>query len=322
MIKVNKHTCPEILKHGKTPHSNGEDETRQAILFYNNVANHTLTFKRKGKGGKYTKESYIIYSDPTVKKELKTSFKGKCAYCESKILVVSRGDIEHFRPKGAYHNKNGQVLNTPGYYWLASEWENLLLACTLCNQSTTHEFTSGTKKKIIEVVKGKQNQFPISGKNTRLNHTHGNIYFNNKPVYLKAFKKEEQKRLLLKPCTDEVEEYFAYSDEGLILPKLGLTYFKCRRAVTSIDVYALQRLPLVQAREKKIIEIKAQINRVEKSIKRLNDYKGKSDKKKKSLDDELNDEMKILMIFKDPDQEYSGLARYIIDKYFDDANFV
>lgn len=248
MIKVDRHNCPEILEHGKTPHSNGEDETRQAILFYNNVANHPLTFKRKGKKGKYTKESYIIYSDPSVKGKLKTNFKGKCAYCESKILAVSRGDIEHFRPKGAYHNKNGQVLNSPGYYWLASEWENLLLACTLCNQSTTHEFTSGSKKRIIEVVKGKQNQFPISGKKYRLNYTHGNIYLNDKPVYLKAFKKEEQKRLLLKPCTDEVEEYFEYSDEGLILPKPGLAYFKRRQAVTSIDVYALQRLPFMNIR--------------------------------------------------------------------------
>jgi hypothetical protein len=36
----------------------------------------------------------------------------------------------------------------------------------------------------------------------------------------------------------------------------------------------------------------------------------------------MREEMRILKKYKDPDQEYAGLARYIIDKYFDDAGFI
>ena len=47
-----------------------------------------------------------------------------------------------------------------------------------------------------------------------------------------------------------------------------------------------------------------------------------SDEEKAWFEGIMREEMKILSKFKDADQEYSGLARYIIDKYFDDANFI
>jgi uncharacterized protein (TIGR02646 family) len=51
-------------------------------------------------------------------------FHGKCAYCESSILHIDYGDIEHFRPKG---------LAT--YRRLIFDWDNLLLSCGPCNGS-------------------------------------------------------------------------------------------------------------------------------------------------------------------------------------------
>lgn len=45
---------------------------------------------------------------------------GKCAYCESKIMHTSFGDIEHIIPK----SKNTK------FYFL---WSNLTLACDICN---------------------------------------------------------------------------------------------------------------------------------------------------------------------------------------------
>ena len=41
-----------------------------------------------------------------------------------------RGDVEHFRPKSA-------VLDDPlhgGYWWLAYDFQNYLLSCSLCNR--------------------------------------------------------------------------------------------------------------------------------------------------------------------------------------------
>jgi uncharacterized protein (TIGR02646 family) len=47
-------------------------------------------------------------------------FQDKCAYCESKIAHVAYPHIEHYRPKKKY----------PQYTF---EWQNLLLACSICN---------------------------------------------------------------------------------------------------------------------------------------------------------------------------------------------
>ncbi len=75
----------------------------------------------------------------------------KCAYCERKVTSV--GAIDHFRPKSAvseleddpttwgrekphlanFENRHFKPLSDRGYWWLAYEWANLLLACDRCN---------------------------------------------------------------------------------------------------------------------------------------------------------------------------------------------
>jgi uncharacterized protein (TIGR02646 family) len=75
-----------------------------------------------------------IYAHPDVKSALTQAQHGKCAFCESKVTHISYGDVEHFRPKAGWRQSDKRKLNRPGYYWLAYEWSNLLLACTLCNQ--------------------------------------------------------------------------------------------------------------------------------------------------------------------------------------------
>jgi uncharacterized protein (TIGR02646 family) len=62
------------------------------------------------------------YRHPAIKRALVSMFHGKCAYCESKILHVDYGHIEHFRPK-----------SKPEFRSLAFEWSNLLLSCGVCN---------------------------------------------------------------------------------------------------------------------------------------------------------------------------------------------
>jgi hypothetical protein len=75
-----------------------------------------------------------IYGHKTVKELLIQAQHDKCFLCESKITHIAFGDVEHFRPKGGYRQSSSDRLITPGYYWLAYEWDNLLLACQLCNQ--------------------------------------------------------------------------------------------------------------------------------------------------------------------------------------------
>ncbi len=60
------------------------------------------------------------YRHAEVKQALVRVFHGKCAYCESKITHVDYGHIEHYRPKSRFPD-------------LTFEWDNLLLACGICN---------------------------------------------------------------------------------------------------------------------------------------------------------------------------------------------
>lgn len=62
------------------------------------------------------------YGHATVRTSLEVMFKGKCAYCESDVGVVSASHIEHFRPKQRYLS-------------LTFQWSNLLLSCPRCNDS-------------------------------------------------------------------------------------------------------------------------------------------------------------------------------------------
>jgi hypothetical protein len=113
----------------------------------------------------------------------------KCAYCEMSIAPDPKGgDIEHYRPKAKLtrllddpttwgeevegHNsrdpakKRRPQLVGRGYWWLAYEWRNYLLACGTCNQ------------------KWKETLFPIEG-----GHLH--------PPTKASYKKE--RALLLNP---------------------------------------------------------------------------------------------------------------------------
>jgi uncharacterized protein (TIGR02646 family) len=75
-----------------------------------------------------------VYAHRSVKEALVAMQSGKCCFCESKITHTAYGDVEHFRPKAGFRQTPTDLLTTPGYYWLAYEWGNLLLCCQLCNQ--------------------------------------------------------------------------------------------------------------------------------------------------------------------------------------------
>jgi uncharacterized protein (TIGR02646 family) len=60
------------------------------------------------------------YALPEIKAAIVEETHGKCAYCESRPLHVTHGDVEHIVPK-----KIDQAL--------AFEWSNLTLACDICN---------------------------------------------------------------------------------------------------------------------------------------------------------------------------------------------
>lgn len=71
-------------------------------------------------GGDRVEARKARYRTPGIKEALKEETHGKCAYCESKPLHVTHGDIEHIVPKS----------ESPE---LTFDWSNLTLACDVCN---------------------------------------------------------------------------------------------------------------------------------------------------------------------------------------------
>ncbi len=101
MIKMTKIEKPSVLEEN-------EDEWRGLFLAY--------------KAGDKSISSTIEnkYAHKEIKKAIIKETDGKCVYCESKILHISFGDIEHILPKSELPEK-------------CFEWSNLTLACTVCN---------------------------------------------------------------------------------------------------------------------------------------------------------------------------------------------
>jgi len=72
-----------------------------------------------------------IFSHDSVRDCLLDCHHEKCCYCEKGREHVH--EVEHFRPKTAVQQDRSEPRERPGYYWLAYEWTNLLMACRHCN---------------------------------------------------------------------------------------------------------------------------------------------------------------------------------------------
>src|SRR5438874_2242397 len=112
-----------ILKPGQAPavlRDRGSRAIRELCQAYDAASDDYLSGART-----FTDDlDSSIYADPSVKATLRTAQHDKCAFCESTFAHVGFGDIEHFRPKAGYKQKETNALGRPGYYWLAYDWDN------------------------------------------------------------------------------------------------------------------------------------------------------------------------------------------------------
>lgn len=69
------------------------------------------------------------YNNIEVKQALQTESYSKCMYCESKVAHVAYEHIEHIKPKAK-----------DKFPELAFEWENLGLACPVCNMNKSDKY--------------------------------------------------------------------------------------------------------------------------------------------------------------------------------------
>jgi len=163
-------------------------------------------------------------------------FHQKCAYCEGKISAHVTLDVEHYRPKKQITERR-ILLNHCGYFWLAYEWYNLLLACRHCN--SFHKNTINGK---LQTHPGKANEFCVNGNR-----------INNPSLDPENWQNElsQEQPLLLNPYFDYPEDHIAFDENGFAYPKGGSD-----RGKETIDVCDLNRPALVEAR----LEVKYKVS--------------------------------------------------------------
>jgi uncharacterized protein (TIGR02646 family) len=147
-----------------------------------------------------------IYGSGKVKQQLIQDQHEKCCFCEAKFSDNGYGDVEHYRPKGAYKKRNAKSNTYPGYYWLAYDWNNLMYSCDKCNR------------------KYKKTHFPLGDERTR------------KPHHLHKNQLSAEDRLLIDPLTEDPAQFITFKEE-VPVPKNGSIKGK-----TSIALYGLERM--------------------------------------------------------------------------------
>jgi len=114
MIKVVRTNKPEIL-------AQHADQWKADYLTARAALDAAPSPEEKKQAKKVKDAIEKKYNHPQIREALETMFNnGKCAYCESLITHVGYSQIEHFRPKNSFPE-------------LCFEWDNLLLACSVCN---------------------------------------------------------------------------------------------------------------------------------------------------------------------------------------------
>lgn len=267
MIKIRRPQAPAFLT---DPEGLWVKEIENAIAHYNTV--NPASFK------------FEMYNDTRLKDELKKFFL-KCAYCESTYGAVYDGDVEHFRPKGKVNEKNPQ---TPGYYWLANDWDNLFLACQHCNQRRKHILVGETE---LEGY-GKLDQFPIHPETHRAATVDSDL------------KKEERARLLINPCKDKPEVHFKYEKENAVMIPLS------KKGETSVKVFVLQRPFLVQERKKKMIKLFKQMAIAKHLLEDYNADQG-NNAKRELFELALDNVVEFTL----DSEEYAGMSRYFVRSF-------
>ncbi len=139
---------------------------------------------------------------------LERVFHNKCAYCESKN--PGKLEVEHYRPKSEVKDENGKKVGHPGYYWLAYNWENLLLACPWCNGRGA-----------------KSSRFPIKGERAKSKEDDLDL----------------EEPLLLNPYKDEgFSKHITFGAKGIIVGK-------SEKGRKTIDICKLNREHLRRLRQ-------------------------------------------------------------------------
>lgn len=119
--------------------------------------------------------------------------------------------------------------------------------------------------------------------------------------------------LLLDPCTEDPEDFLAYTEDGAIVPRDGLTPADRDRALASIKVYALNRSALVMERHEVV-------QRIDQRLKLIDTLNGLRRSLEERQDDDLAEvvaeliaiEARALEQMTDARSAFAGVARFFL----------
>ena len=286
MIRLQRGPAPAILT---SPFSDGRTETRRAIDHYT-----------VGWNGK-TSYSCKRYSEDDVRRALDAMCPGKCAYCESRIHVVSHEDVEHWRPKSSVLRDDGSVIK-PGYYWLGAEWTNLLPSCPHCNRRSRKDLDAPGG-----AMSGKQDLFPVADERRR--------WRRDQPPAPEDFDApNEEEPLLLDPCGDlDPGDHFVVLENGAFQEKAPIGTAENQRARHSIDVYGLNRPDLVAERLEHRTRLIFLLNSMQRGVRSFEE--ATTEQARADARQGVRETLEQLATERDPKSPYLFLKRPLIDKF-------
>lgn len=183
---------------------------------------------------------FKAYKHDDIKKRLNEIFHYKCAYCETFFSASAPVDIEHYRPKSAVSEDHAH----PGYWWLAMDWDNLLPSCIDCNRKRKQKTVDGSTR-LSDLLENAMRGRHLSGKKDSFPLAEGGVRLQPEARDVGA-----EQPLLLNPYVDDPLQHLQFVSTGnppvsLVVPGGEPTSAK---GATSIHVYGLNRLGLVQER--------------------------------------------------------------------------
>lgn len=190
---------------------------------------------------------YKAYRSQDVADALHLLFHGKCAYCEFKYAAGVGTDVEHFRPKAGVDEDESH----PGYWWLASDWDNLLPSCPHCNRKRRHKLAlpgmtvDALRSSAHRTLLGKHTKFPIQGQRAQTDRDS-----------LTA-----EGELLIDPCAIDPNDHLHW----LVDEEIAIVGGVDQIGTTSVEVFGLNRQDLAEART----ELKLRIDLRLASIRKL-----------------------------------------------------
>ena len=154
---------------------------------------------------------------PEFRKHLIETFFRKCCYCESPLGIAVEGETELFRPR---------VVDDPGlsgrkelYWYLATDWRNLYLACPVCNRN-------------------KANRFPVIGERAEEGMAYQDVVDIERP-------------LLLDPCDDR-----EHPDDHLAFLEDGTMAGRTERGRATVEILSLNRRALIETRANEVMQFR------------------------------------------------------------------